>query len=499
MTDGVSIKDRLEPLLNRLPTVERPEGHVHLRNKLMWTAAILIIYFALTNVPLFGLAPESQDLFAMYRAIMAGASGSIVLLGIGPIVTASIILQLFVGADIIKLDLSNPSDQAIFQGTQKLLVFVMIVLETVPQIVGGYLRPDAALAGALGISPGILTWIIFIQVCIGGILILFMDEVVSKWGIGSGVGLFIVAGISQALVGGIFNWQVDYTGLAIGLIPRWHYIFTTIPISQLLTGSGLIFLLLRGGFLALISTIVVFLVVTYVESVRIEIPLSHSLVRGARGRFPVKLIYASVLPMILVRALQANIQMLGMLLWNSNLPFIGHNPSIGAFSGNMAISGIMYYLEPLHGPGDWIPSLVWQNPELVHLQLWQIVLRAATDMTVMIVGGVIFAIFWIETSGMGAKSVAAQIQRSGLQIPGFRRDVGALERVMQRYIPKVTIIGGAFVGALTVIASLFGLIGNVGGMGLLLTVDIVYQMYEQLASEQMMEMHPVMRKFLGGE
>jgi len=249
----------------------------------------------------------------------------------------------------------------------------------------------------------------------------------------------------------------------------------------------------------LICTIVIFLVVTYVESVRIEIPLSHSAVRGARGRFPVKLIYASVLPMILVRALQANIQMVGMLLWNSNLPFIGHNPSIGAFSGNMAISGIMYYLGPLHGPGDWIPSLVWQNPELVHLQLWQIALRAMTDMTVMIVGGMIFAIFWIETSGMGAKSVAAQIQRSGLQIPGFRRDVGALERVMQRYIPKVTIIGGAFVGALTVIASLFGLIGNVGGMGLLLTVDIVYQMYEQLASEQMMEMHPVMRKFLGGE
>ncbi len=499
MTDEAGIKGRLEPFLNRLPAVKQPEGHIHLKNKLMWTGAILITYFALTNVPLFGLAPESQDLFAMYRAIMAGASGSIVLLGIGPIVTASIILQLFVGADIIKLDLSNPSDQAIFQGAQKLLVLVMIVLETVPQIIGGYLRPDVALASTLGISPGILTWIIFTQVCIGGLLILFMDEVVSKWGIGSGVGLFIVAGISQALVGGIFNWQIDYSGLAIGLIPRWQHILTTIPVSQLLSESGLVFLLLRGGVLALICTIVVFLVVTYVESVRIEIPLSHSAVRGARGRFPVKLIYASVLPMILVRALQANIQMLGMLLWNSNLPFIGHNPSIGAFSGNMAISGIMYYLGPLHGPGDWIPSLVWQNPELVHLQLWQIALRVTTDMTVMIVGGMIFAIFWIETSGMGAKSVAAQIQRSGMQIPGFRRDVGALERVMQRYIPKVTIIGGAFVGALTVIASLFGLIGNVGGMGLLLTVSIVYQMYEQLASEQMMEMHPMMRKFLGGE
>ncbi|MDI6639382.1 MAG: preprotein translocase subunit SecY [Methanocellales archaeon] len=489
----IGIRDRLEPFFNRLPAVKGPVGHVHLKNKLLWTLGILILYLALTDIPLFGLHPESRDLFAMYRTIMAGTSGSLMLLGIGPIVTASIILQLFVGADIIKLDLSEPRDQAIFQGMQKALVFVMIVLTTLPQIMGGYLLPDLDLASRLGISPSVVTTIIFIQVCIGGVLILFMDEIITKWGIGSGVGLFIVAGVSQALVVGIFSWKIDaFTQLPVGLIPKWYQIFTTMGASQLLTGGGLMFLLLRGGILALFGTLLIFAIVVYAESTRIEIPLAHSAVRGARGRFPVKLIYASVLPIILIMALIANIQMIGMLLWNSRLPVIGHSPLIGAYEGSTAISGIMYYLAPIHDPTELIPGIAMHLP-------WQIALRIIVYLVIMILGSIVFAIFWIETTGMGPRDVAEQIQRSGLQIPGFRQNIASIERVMKRYIPKITIIGGAVMGALVVLASFTGTIGRAGGTGILLTVSIVYEMYERLASEQMMEMHPVLRRFLGEE
>ena len=125
----MSLKEALEPIFRRLPAVASPEGHVHFKNKLWWTLGILILYFALANVPLFGLSKDSIDLFESYRAFFAGASGSLMLLGIGPIVTASIVLQLLVGADVIKLNLSDPSDQAFFQGAQKFLVFIMIVLE----------------------------------------------------------------------------------------------------------------------------------------------------------------------------------------------------------------------------------------------------------------------------------------------------------------------------------------------------------------------------------
>lgn len=121
------------------------------------------------------------------------------------------------------------------------------------------------------------------------------------------------------------------------------------------------------------------------------------------------------------------------------------------------------------------------------------------DATFLIAGGIVFALFWIETTGMGAKPTAKKIFNSGMQIPGFRRNIGSIEKVMIRYIPKVTVIGGAFIGFLTLVASLLGTLGGAGGTGLLLTVSIVYRLYEDIASEQMMEMHPMVRSFFGQE
>lgn len=319
-------------------------------------------------------------------------------------------------------------------------------------------------------------------------------------GIGSGVGLFIIAGVSQQIVTGIFNWKSDQTGLPIGLIPKWIYLAgpsSPIPgLDYILSSNGILFLLIQGGILALFSTVIIYLMVVYAESTRIEIPLAHAAVRGARGRFPVKLIYASVLPMILVRALQANIQMIGLLLSSRGVMILGE------FKQNTPVSGLMYYLSPIQGPSNWIPSLV--SSQFTSLGVpapafWQIVLHVATDAFLLIIGGIIFALFWIETTGMGAKSVAEKIQKSGMQIPGYRRSSGTLERVMQRYIPKVTVIGGAFIGLLTLIASLLGTLGGAGGTGLLLTVSIMYRLYEDIASQQMMEMHPMMRSFFGKE
>jgi preprotein translocase subunit SecY len=128
---------------------------------------------------------------------------------------------------------------------------------------------------------------------------------------------------------------------------------------------------------------------------------------------------------------------------------------------------------------------------------WQIVLHVLTDSAVLIVGGIIFAIFWIETTGMGAKNVAEKIHRSGLQVPGYRRNPASIERLMERYIPKVTVIGGVIIGLLTLIASLMGTLGGAGGTGLLLAVSIVYRLYEQIASEQIQEMYPMMQRFFG--
>ncbi|MDL2261661.1 preprotein translocase subunit SecY [Methanimicrococcus sp. OttesenSCG-928-J09] len=492
----MSFRSVMEPIFARLPAVARPEKQVLFKNKIMWTLAILALYFILSNIPLFGMSAESIDLFAHYRAFFAGATGSLIVLGIGPIVTASIILQLLVGGDIIHLDLSDPRDQAYFQGAQKFLVFIMIILETLPQLFG-YIKPDATLAAALGVETWVVTLFLFIQICIGGVLIMYMDEVVSKWGIGSGISLFIVAGVSQSIVTGLINWLPGSDGFAIGIIPKWIQLISSGELGSLFSSSdGILYLLVNAGILALISTIIIFVVVVYVESVRIEIPLSHTSVRGARGKFPVKLIYASVLPMILVRALQANIQLIGVLLAGRGITFLGE------YSGSTPVNGIMYYLSAINSPSDWIPSMVQANFAAMGFNapaLWQIVLHVGVDAFLLVAGGIIFALFWIETTGMGAKQTAKKIYNSGMQVPGFRNNIASIEKYMQRYIPKVTIIGGAFIGILTLFASLLGTVGSAGGTGLLLTVSIVYRLYEDLASEQLMEMHPMLRSFLGKE
>ncbi|MFW6018450.1 MAG: preprotein translocase subunit SecY, partial [Halapricum sp.] len=300
----MSWKDTAEPLLTRMPTVERPDRHVPFKRKLAWTAGVLVLYFFLTNVFLFGLERGAgSDAFGRFRSILAGGQGTIVHLGIGPIVTGSIVLQLLGGADLLGLDTqNNPRDQVLYQGLQKLLVIAMVVLTGFPMVFAGdFLPASSSLAQTFPGGEFGVNLLMFGQVFVGGVLILYMDEVISKWGVGSGVGLFIIAGVSQRLIGGLIAIN-PLPGGTLGIIPAYiRMALGDLPVSaeNLFFGfqstSGEI-----SGILAIITTIMIFVIVVYAESVRVEIPLSHARVKGARGRFPVKLIYASVLPMILV-------------------------------------------------------------------------------------------------------------------------------------------------------------------------------------------------------
>ncbi|MEI8331810.1 MAG: preprotein translocase subunit SecY, partial [Methanomicrobiales archaeon] len=290
-----------------------------------------------------------------------------------------------------------------------------------------------------------------------------------------------IAGISQAIVNGFINWVPFADQYPVGFFPR--LIAIGIDGGNYLTYFG-------KDLLAFVTTIVIFLIIVYVESTRIEIPLAHAQVRGARARFPVKLIYASVLPMILVRVLQANIQMVGMFLSSVGITIFGK------FNGTTPLNGVMYFLAPINSPNDWM----WWSPTFIGSASWgDVLLRLGVDTIIMVVGGAIFALFWIKTAGLDSKDVARQIQLSGMSIPGYRRNPQVLGKYLDRYIPRVTVIGGVFIGLLSVVANLFGVIGAVSGTGLLLTVSITYRLYEEIASQQIMEMYPFMRTFFGKE
>jgi preprotein translocase subunit SecY len=141
-----------------------------------------VLYFFLTNVFLFGLGSGGGDVFGRFRSIIAGGQGTVLQLGIGPIVTASIVLQLLGGADLLGLDTqNNPRDQVLYQGLQKFLVIVMCALTGLPMVFAGdFLPPSQALAGSLGIGLTGVRFLLFAQIFAGGILILYMDEVISS-------------------------------------------------------------------------------------------------------------------------------------------------------------------------------------------------------------------------------------------------------------------------------------------------------------------------------
>jgi len=519
---------KLKPITDRLPAVTRPEGHVHFRTKMMWIILILVLYFAMTNVVIYGLNTSQRiDLFAQYRAILAGAQFSLMHLGIGPIVTGSIIMQLFTGAKIIKLNLKEEEDKAVYQGTQKLMVIIMIVVEAVPQVYG-FMEPSTKFsAGMNGIFPGngagMAKFLIILQLFVGSYLVFLMDEVVSKWGIGSGISLFIAAGVAQQIFTGTLNWHPANNAEAIsaanapaGTIPKTIYLFQHMSAPQLANGGyERIFLAQPNPMVALIGTIVVFLFVCYTESSRIELPLAHGGARGARGRYPIKLIYASNIPVILMAALLANVSMFSMLFYNhpsfENVPLLGHNTLLGHYAAGASKpdGGLAYYLSNVNGVGEWLlPLLSNQYHQAYnnglgeigfHKSTFQIGIHVLVYVGVMIIGSIMFARFWIETTNMGPEAVAGQIESSGMQIPGFRRDPRVLKRVLERYIPVVTVISGATVGALAAGADLIGTVGNASGTGVLLSVGIMIQLYDAIGREQMMEMHPVLRGFFGGE
>ena len=507
----------LSRLVDVYPSITKPEGHVRFNQKMWTTVLVLIIYFMMTNVMIYGLSDSTLDIFSSFRAIMAGASGSIMHLGIGPIVTGSIIMQLFAGAKIIQLDLQDSSDKQLYQGVQKLLVLFMIPVESIPQVYG-FLDPSESVIGQYGL--GWANAIIVSQLFLGSYLVFLLDELVSKWGIGSGISLFIAAGVAQSTFVGTLSPLpvVQGSPLSIdnppsGALPMIFYTLRTATNSELVSQNGFELMLLNHAnpVAALASSILVFLVVAYAESSKLELPLTHGKVRGHRGQYPIRLVYASNIPVILMAALLANVNMFTLLFWShpvlSTVPILGSQGWgsrahwFGAYEpgATTPTDGFAWYSSMVNGVGDWLMPLLNQTGDAYGHSLPQIMIHVFTYVFFMTAGSTVFAKFWIETTNMGAKDVAKQIERTGMQIPGFRKNPVVLERILQRYIPPVTLFSGAFVGLLASGADLLGTVGNATGTGLLLAVGIILRTYEQIQKEQAMEMHPVLREFFGAD
>ncbi len=484
----------LKPIISKLPEVKAPLVQPTLKERLMYTGIVLILFYIMYHIYPLGVVIKEDSSTQFLQVVLASKIGSLISAGIGPIVMASIFLQLFAGAKIIDMDLSNPKNKALFQGAQKILTIILALFE-------GYVFTNMMTLDPIFGELGTRIFVAF-QVALGSIILMYFDEIVSKYGLGSGIGLFIAGGVSLSVVSGMIGIIFGVGGIPETNTLVYHFAqggANAIP-SAIIALSPII------------ATIIVLAGSIYAEGIKVEIPLAFERARGYGGRYPIKFLYTSNMPVILAFAFLSSMQMFGRLFANLNFEIGG--VSLGQFLvtynqlTNRIDGGLLYLITPSFpnpiglagGMPVYINLLLTSNiplsvpflgsvliPEYVHALVYVIS---------MIAMSVVFGYLWTETSGMTAKDVAAQLKNVGLSVPGFRRDPRMIEKILGRYIPVITVLGSGFVGMLAAFADLTGALGT--GTGILLTAGIIYRMYEQMESQQMFAVYPGLKKLFGG-
>lgn len=446
----MGIIDSLVKLSQALPEIKRPEKEISFKQKLLWTLVAIVIFFIMASITVIGLdrTSESVQQILFAQTLLASEAGTLITAGIGPIVMASIFLQLFVGAKLINIDLHSMEGRSKFQQLQKLLAVILCFVEGIIYVVSGLLLP----IGGAGLGNP-MTWVIVLQVAVGSLILLYLDEIVSKYGIGSGVSLFIAAGVSGALF-----WQTFLPPL-VGVV------------DTSLANGGILWRAFTLGdpllLLPLLGVVAIFLIVVFAEGMHVNIPITMGH-RGTGGRYPVKFLYVSNMPVILAMALFMNVQLWALFL--GKVPILGQ--IFGALSWAVQIPNI--------GGQSLAYGLIIQGITQTTLLA---LLQAFIFIILLIIFCIIFGWFWVQMGNQGTEAVAGQLERAGMQIPGFRRDRRVIEKVLERYIPPITILGSIFVALLSGFGDIV-LAGVTSGTGILLTVGIVYRFYEEIAKTQ---------------
>ncbi|MFX0042200.1 MAG: preprotein translocase subunit SecY, partial [Candidatus Hodarchaeota archaeon] len=434
------------PFVRIMPEIKQPQREVSFKEKFIWTALVLIIYLIMSNIPLYGVQlEESTDYFYWLRVILASQRGMLTELGIGPIVTAGLIMQLLLGSKIINVNMADPYDRAMFSGAQKVLAIFLTMFNAIAYLAGG------AFGRGLGIDDATF---IFVQLLFSGIIIILLDELLQKgWGIGSGVSLFIAAGVGGQIFWNSFSFIGDEQGIPRGIVIAFFWVlFDRDPNTTLAT----IFARQQlPSLIGIFTTIIIFFIVIWFESTRVEIPLAYRGYRGFKGKYPMKLLYVSNIPVILVNALYANFLFFGQLLAG---PDSGLRDVISPFWVDLL--GKFAVQESPTGPGaQLVPKggLIWLlTPPLGLADLIENPVKAVLYLVIFIFLCIMLGRIWVEVSGLAPRDIADQIISSKMQVPGFRSSAKIIERLLKRYIPTLVILNGIIIACLSFFADSLG-------------------------------------------
>lgn len=454
-----------------IPQVPKPKKKISLQTRLIWSGLALLIYMIMGQTPLFGATAPAFDFLQFARVIFASNQGTLVELGIGPIVTAGLLMQLLKGSDILKFDFKKPEERGIFQTATKLVTYIVIAAEAIVYATAVY--------GHTVSEPYIL-YVMIGQLMAASVIIMFLDELVQKgWGLGSGISLFIMAGVAQQILWNLFSPLPAGDGGTVGVIPYIGQSIMGGDISNALFRSNqlpsIFGLCLTGGIL---------LILVFTQGMKIEIPIVSTKYRGFSAVYPIKMLYTSNIPVILASALTANAVFLGQMLWanfnpRNNNAFMNIIGQFDPTSPSTPIGGLIYYVTPPRGI-----AMASLDPG-----------RAIGYILFMVGIVVLFGRLWVELGGLSPKNAAQNLLDADVQIPGFRKSNAPVEALLSKYIPSVTIIGSMILGLLSGISDVLGVFG--GGIGILLMVDILVNYYTQLVREQVEVVMPRLGALLG--
>lgn len=432
----------------------------------MSTAMCLFIFLICCQIPLYGVAhSRSADPFYWMRVILASNRGTLMELGISPVVTSGMIMQLLAGTRIIDVDLSLAEDRELFNGAQKLLGLLITFGEAVAYVLSG-------MYGSLAEIGAFHAVLIVAQLCVAGVIVLLLDEMMQKnYGLGSGISLFIATNICENIVWKALSPTTINTGKGTefegALVALFHLLLTKRSkidaLREAFNRSN------APNCTNLLATILVFFIVIYFQGFKVELTLTSQRNRGQQGTYPIKLFYTSNIPIILQTALVSNLYFFSQLLYRrfSDSVFvniIGQWREHEGAGSAVPVGGIAYYISPPQSVLDMV-----KDP-----------MRAFIYIIFVLAACALFSRTWTEISGSSAKDVARQLRDQNMAFKGHR-DASIVE-VLNRYIPTAAAFGGMCIGALSIVADVLGAIGS--GTGILLAVTIVYQYYEMMAKEK---------------
>ncbi|KAA6389069.1 MAG: putative Protein transport protein Sec61 subunit alpha [Streblomastix strix] len=460
--------DVVKPFVGFVPEVKQPTKIVAFKNKVLWTGMTLLLFLLYSRIPLWGITKaKGSDPLYWLRSIMASNRGTLMELGISPIITSGMIMQLLAGTKIIAVDNSVKSERMLFNGAQKLFGLVFTIVQAVAYVISG-------MYGSVKELGFFTAFLIILQLSVAGLVVTILDEFLQKgYGIGSGISLFTATNICENIIWQCFSPSTynfgrgtEFEGCIIALI---HLLITRGDKGRALQEAFTREHLPNVG--QLLATVIVFLMVVYFQGVRVELSLKHKTMRNYQGSYPVKLFYTSNTPIILQSALTSLVYFISQMLFKS-FPRFFLIKMIGEWSVPEAgdrqskarpIGGLVYFISPPH-----------EFKELLHDPLHGIIYLAFT-----LTASAVFSRIWVDVSGQGVKDVAQQMQQQQVFFPGFREQSSAKE--LQRYIPIAASFGGMCIGLLSVSADFLGAIGS--GTGILLAVTTIYQYFETFVKE----------------